>query len=220
MEEGFKMKGKSKLSKIFGKKRIIALAGNKHTGKTNNLIHLIEDFRKYNKTTEIYSYGLPGSVQKYLKLNYKVQEISSLTHLVKKKDCIIIVDEFQKLKLNDRRYKDTLDMFIDFIYHNNVYCILSSPNIREFNSIIGSIIERWLLKDVSLDSCVRGSQLRKIVDTYKGRYKTLGDISIEKGELLLINDEKEIIIKCPYVKEADSKKDNIDIWSIEKEVKK
>lgn len=191
----------NKLKKCFGNKRIIGLAGNKNSGKTNNLIHLIQDFQKSHKTVKIFAYGMEAKIIRYL----KIQEISSLEHLIKKKDCLIIIDEFQMLKLNHRKYKDTLNEFIDFVYHNNVYVILSTPNIREFNSIIGGVIEKWLLKDIRIDQCINGSQLKQIVEAYKGRYKTLGSISIDKDRLLVINDTQETVIYCPYIVEADTK---------------
>ena len=200
-----------KLGTIFGKCRIVALAGEKSTGKTNNLVSLIVDYRKYNKTTKIYAYGMPESVMKYLvKLN--VEEISSISHLIGKENSILILDEFQRLKLNDRRHKDELNSFIDFVYHQNVYTILSSPNIREFNSVIGGVIERWLLKNVRKDMCVNGSQLKKIVEKYVGRQKELDSISVPVDKLLLINDEKEILIHCDYIKEADSKTGQVNLF--------
>jgi len=193
-----------KLKTIFKDCRIVALAGLKNTGKTNNLVFLIKELREKNKDIPVFAFGMPNQVMDYLK-KLKVEEISSLRQLVKKRNCLLVLDEFQKLKLNDRRYKDDLDDFIDFVYHNNVYVILSSPNIREFNSIIGGIIEKWLLKSVRKDNCVNGSQLKKIIESYKGRYKSLGALEIPVNELLVVNDEKEITINCPYVKEADSK---------------
>ena len=127
--------------------------------------------------------------------------------MVEKKDCILILDEFQKLKLNDRRNKDQLREFVDFVYHKNVYVILSSPDIREFNSVIGGFIEKWLLKSVNIDQCINGSQLKKVIDQYKGKCRLLGNIETAKNELLLINDNQEQIIKCDYEKDADHKKD-------------
>jgi len=194
-----------KIQKAFGTKKIIALVGEKNSGKSNNLTHLIENFRKHNKTTSIYAYGMPEALINYLK-KFGVKEISSLKHLIKKENCLIIIDEMQKLKLNDRRYKDTLQEFVDFVYHNNVWVILSSPNIREFNSVIGGVIERWLLKDIRIDQCIRGSQLRQVIEDYKGRYKSLGSISIDKDKLLVIDESEEMIIRCPYVEGADTKK--------------
>ena len=199
------------LKEIFGDQRIIALAGEKHSGKTNNLIYLIKDLRQKMPTLPIYVYGMPQDVMQYLK-TLKVEEISELKHLLGKKNCVLILDEYQKLKLNDRRYKDALASFIDFVYHNNVYTILSSPNIREFNSIIGGVIERWLLKTVKKDSCINGSQLKRIIENYKGSWKSIDSIVLPKDKLLLINDEKEIVIDCPYVKEADSKLSNVNLF--------
>lgn len=201
---------KNKLQEVFGDKRIVGLAGEKSSGKTNNLVYLIQQFRNINKTP-IYVYGMPVEVMNYLK-TINIKEISSLKHLVKKRDCILIIDEFQKLRLNDRRYKEQLGDFIDFVYHNNVYVVFSSPNIREFNSVIGGVIEKWILKTVREDLCINGSQLKKIIREYKGKYKSLGCIELPKNELLIINEEEEKVIICDYVKEADNKKTNIDIF--------
>jgi len=199
------------LKKIFDGCRIVGLAGEKNTGKTNNLISLIKEYREKNKETPIYVYGMPKEVMSYL-TKLKVKEISCIAHLARKRDCLLIIDEFQKLKLNDRRHKDELNTFVDFVYHNNVYTILASPNIREFNSVIGGVIERWLLKNVRLDMCVNGSQLKKVIENYKGRHKDLDVIELELWELLLINEEEEIVLNCDYIKEADNKKGQVKLF--------
>lgn len=200
-----------KLKTIFKDARIVALCGDKNTGKTNNLVSLIVDYRKTNKETDIFAYGMPKEVMTFLK-KLNVKEISSLKHLINKKDCFLIVDEFQKLKLNDRRYKDDLNEFVDFVYHSNVFTILSSPNIREFNTVIGGIIDKWLLKSTRVDKCVNGSQLKKEIVDYKGNLKKLGHLSVPQDKLLLINDDYEKVIKCKYIKEADTKTKNIELF--------
>jgi hypothetical protein len=202
-----------KLQKIFGDKRIVGLAGEKDSGKTNNLVDLVADLRKENPKVEIYAFGIEEGVMKILKEKYNVKEISELRHLIGKKNCILLLDEFQKLKLNDRRYKDELDNFIDFIYHNNAYVVFSSPNIREFNSIIGGVIEVWVLKSIRIDKCNNGSQLKKAIQDYKGKYKILNSIQIPKDKLLVINDEEEMTIDCPYIKEVDLKKNQKNIFA-------
>jgi len=206
----------NKLKEIFGNGRILGLAGIKNSGKTNNLVSLIVDYRKYHVDTPIYAFGMPNEVMEFLK-KIGVKEISSLKHLVKKKSCLLILDEFQKLKLGDRRYKDDLDEFVDFVYHNNVYVILCSPNIREFNSIIGGVIEKWLLKSVKPDMCINGCQLKKVIEAYKGRYKSLGTIEMPVDKLLVINEEQEMVVNCEYVEQADNKKTNQDIFKIVRE---
>jgi len=200
----------NKLKEIFGDKRIVGLAGEKSSGKTNNLVRLVKDFRNKKKDVEIYAYGMPTMVMDYLK-ELNVEEISSLKHLVHKKNCILLIDEFQKLKLNDRRHKDSLNEFVDFVYHNNVWVIFSSPNIREFNSVIGGVIERWLLKTVRIDMCINGSQLKKVIDEYQGKYKSLGAIEVPKDKILIINDHKELIVTCRYLPEADNKLANENV---------
>ena len=196
---------------IFKDCRIAGLAGNKNTGKTNNLFFLLQEFRKENKDLMIYAYGIPEALKPLL-LELDVLEISSLKQMVGKKGSLFIIEEMQRLKLNDRRYKDALGEFVDFIYHNNNYCLLSSPAIREFNSVIGGIIEKWLLKSINLDDCINGSQLKKAVEEYKGKFKSLGDITLKREDILLINNEKEIILTCGYVEAADLKKSLIKVF--------
>jgi hypothetical protein len=202
----------SKLAEIFKNSRIVALAGEKNSGKTNNLIYLIKEFRETDKKTPIYVFGMPDSVMKYLRTKLNVKEISQLRHLIQKKDCLLILDECQKLKLNDSRYREELDEFTDFVYHNNVYVILSSPNIRSFNSVIGGVVEKWLLKSVKVDECINGSQLKKVILNYKGRYKEMDCLEMPKNEILVVNNCEELVIDCDYVSEADDKKANINIF--------
>lgn len=202
----------SKLKIIFGDSRVVGLAGSKNSGKTNNLMSLIKEFREDNKETAIYVYGLDEITLNWIKKIGKVYEISSLEQLSDKKDSLIIIDEFQKLRLNDKRYKDLLNDFIDFVYHNNNWVILSSPSVREFNSIIGGKIERWALKDINCSDLVNGSQLKNAVISYNGRYKIINDIRIEKSKILIINREFEKEIELAYIKEVDSKIKAKDIF--------
>ena len=114
--------------------------------------------------------------------------------------------------MNDRRYKDLLNQFVDFIYHKNNRVILCSPSLREFNTIIGGKIEKWILKSMKLNSLINGSQLKFILMSYKGRYKSINDLVIPKCEILVINDKHEKIIKVDYIKKADSKSSQKDIF--------
>ena len=84
-----------KLKELFGDKRIVALAGEKHSGKTNNIVSLLLDFRQQNKETPIYVYGLPAEVIELLQ-KHNIIEISDLQQLINKKDCLLILDEYQR----------------------------------------------------------------------------------------------------------------------------
>lgn len=206
------MEEENKLKYLFNEARVVGLAGDKDSGKTNNLMDLLRDFRKWNKETPIYVYGLNDITFNWVKKLGKVFEISSLEQFSNKKDSLIIVDEFQKLRLNDRRYKELLDDFIDFICHNNNWIIFSSPNVREFNSIIGSKIECWALKSMRSSSLVNGSQLKDAVLSYSGRYKSLNNLDIPKNKILIFNNDFEKEIELNYIKEIDNKVKNKNIF--------
>ena len=198
---------------IFGDNKIIGLAGSKNSGKTNNLMQALKQFRETNKETPIYVYGLDNHTLKWIMTLGNVFEISSLKQLSDKTDALFILDEFQRLHLNDRRQKDVLDDFIDFIYHKNNWVIFTSPNLREFNSIIGSKIEGWCIKSLRVDSLVNGSQLKDVAKDYSGRFKSLGRITLRKNEMLVINEEYEKVLTFDYIEKIDKKKENIDIFA-------
>lgn len=205
------------IEQVFGKYRIAGLVGDKSTGKTNNLMALLKDFRIKNKATPIYVYGLDDITMDWAKRLGRVFEVSSMEQLADKKDSLVILDEMQRLKLNDRRYTDEKNEFVDFICHNNNWAILSGPNLREFNSNVGGIIERWLLKTMKLSSLVNGSQLKDTVMKYNGRYKVLGNIEIPNNKLLVINDDCELVVELDYIKEIDNKVKNVNIFTLKKE---
>lgn len=209
-----------KIKELFGNARVVGIAGEKSSGKTNNIIALIEDFRKNNSETPIYVYGFDHRALSWLKNMGNVYEFSSINHLSGKQDSLIIVDEFQKLNLNNKRYKAKLDALIDFIYHDNNWLILSSPGLREFNSIIGGKVERWALKNVRVANLVNGSQLKEAVVSYNGRFKSIDDLHIPKDTLLVINEDYEKLIELRYIPEVDFKQGNIDIFKVEEKVKK
>ncbi len=207
------------IKEIFGNKKIIGLAGNKSEGKTNNLMALVKDFRKKNKITPIYVYGLNEICLNWLEKFGNIYEFSSMDQLIDKENSLIIIEEFQRLKLNDRRYRDILNEFIDFIYHNNNWVIFSSPNLREYNSVIGGKIERWILKSLSSRDLINGCQLKEEVLNYNGRFKILKNIRIDKNKILVINKDYEKVLKFEYIEDVDDKKENIDIFS-SKDIKK
>ena len=208
-----------KLAKIFGDKRIVGYAGNRNVGKTNNIVALIEDFRKYNKETKIYVFGFDNTTYAYLKKLGNILAINSLDQLVNKKDSLFIIDEMQKLHLSDKRYKDLINDFINMIYHpeNNNKLILCSPNLREFNSVIGSKIEVWVVKSIRFSDLINGSPLKNAVSNYQGVYKQLNDIIMPFDKLLVLNADVELVIDLKYVKKVDTKKGIKDIfWSDKK----
>lgn len=208
-----KMKGESIFKQIFGDKRIVGLAGSKNVGKTNNLVSAIVDLRERGIKTKIYAYGLDQPTFKFLN-KYGVDKVTNLNQLINKRNAILILDEFQDLHLNDPKYRKKLGNFSNFVYHKkrNIKVIFCSPDPKEFNSVIGSIIERWLIKSIRVDQCINGSQLKKAIEDHGDQNeKVFDNIIIEPNEAVLINDEKGITIDFPYIKEADQKQDLLEL---------
>ena len=201
---------------MFGKYHIVGFAGSKNEGKTNNLIAAMIDFRKTNKETKIYYYGFDKEVSEWISLNISdAEELSSLAQYNSKdkKKSLFIIDEFQRLQLNDRRYRDLVSDFVNLVYHQNNWLILSSPDLKEFNTIIGSKIERWVLKSLRTDELVRGSQLKMAALSYKGAggFGGLG-LQVGKNEAIIINEDKELVLRFDYIEEADNKRELNNIF--------
>ena len=204
------------LKQIFKHKRVVAIAGNRHQGKTNNILRLIYDYRQdekrqkkpLKKRLKIYAYGLPcDEAIENLMIKLDIIRISSLEQIANKKDCLLVLDEFQILKLNDRRNKDLLVKLMAKIYHpeQNNYILFCSPTTREYNTVISGYIEAWLLKSMSLSDCINGSQLKNALLKYKGHYNQMDYYDIPKYKLLFLNDDCDIVFDCPYLAEADNK---------------
>jgi len=64
------------------------------------------------------------------------------------------------------------------------------------------------ITSVRPDMCVNGSQLKKVIKDYKGRFKSLGAIVVPVDKLLVINENEELVISCKYIPEADNKLSN------------
>lgn len=207
-----------KLKEVFGDKRIVGIAGEKSSGKTNNICCLLKDFRKHNKDTPIYIYGFDEITVNWLMKLGNVYVFSNMKQLRRKSNCLIVIDEFQRLKLGNRRYKEVLDDFSDMIYHyeRNNWAILSTPNLREFNSVIGAKIERYCVKSLDIDDLVNGSQLKEAAESYQGEYRAGQVLEIPKDKLLIINDEYEKSVSLEHIKEIDNKVKNINIFEVKK----
>lgn len=206
------------LKEVFGDRRIVGFAGEKSSGKTNNLMALVKDFRQHNKDTPIYVFGLEQSALDWILKFKNVYEINGLSQLSNKRDALFILDEMQLLKVNSRKHTEMLDKFVDFIYHHNNWVVLTSPSLREFNSIIGGKIQRWILKSMNISDLVNGSQLKDVAVNYNGRCKSLDSIEVDKDKILIINDEHEKVIELEYIKEVDSKLKNVNIFEIDKKL--
>ncbi len=207
------------LKQVFNNNRIVGLIGNSHTGKTNNLIYLIKEFKKANRKAGVVVYGFNKESTDYLK-KIGCETADSLEQLSLARNKLVCLDEFQRLNLSDKRYKQVSQEFFDFIFHNNNWLILSSPNLSEFNKMVCRRVDAWLVKELHVKDLVNGSKVKVVCNDYKGYVKSLGRFNVGKGELLFISSKTTELLTIPYIKAVDGKKANVDIFKVEKVKKK
>jgi len=201
------------LKKVFEKNRIVGVIGNPNSGKSNNIIALVESFLKVNSTANVIIYGFNQQSTAYLKkLGCKTAD--SLTQLSLARNSLIVLDEFQKLHLSDKRYRELSQEFFDFIFHNNNWLMLSSPNLAEFNKLVCRRVDAWLIKELYTKDLVNGSKVKTVCEDYKGFAKSLGRFNIEKNEVLLLSDVTSEILTLPYIKDVDGKLNNPNIFDV------
>ena len=209
-----KPKGEPLLKKVFEcGARIVGLAGSGSSGKTNCLIYLLLDFHQHCPDIEIYVYGLGEFVTNWTIKNLNAIEISSIDHLSSRSNSIICIDECHLLNLSSRKHQEEISAFAAFINHSNNFCILSTANTREFNLNLGSIVDKWLIKTLKFDSLINGSPLKKALINYRGRFKRLKDVIVPIGKLLILSEDREVILDIPYLKEIDTKMNLSDLFS-------
>ena len=121
---------------------------------------------------------------------------------------MFVLDEAQKLHLHDRRQRDIIDNITAMIYHEELdnYLLISSPQLRTFNRQVCSMVETWLIKTVKANSCVNGSQLKNIIEEYKGDYKGYKSVIMKPNNLLVWHKSENVVLDCAKVEEIDTKK--------------
>jgi len=203
------------LKKIFKDNRIVGVVGNPNSGKTNNVIFLIKQFIEANPKANVVIYGFNQLSTNYLtKLGCVV--VNSLAQISLSQNSLIVLDEFQKLRISDKRYRELSQEFFDFIYHNNNWLLLSSPNLAEFNKLICRRVDAWLIKELYVNDLVNGSRVKTVCMDFKGFIKALGRFNVKKNEMLFLTDITSEKFVIPYLKDVDGKIINIDIFSVPK----
>jgi len=199
-----------KYKEIFDKPKVIAVIGNVNEAKSNLLYHIITDLRT-SGDFELYTYGMRMEIK-------NSKKIHSVNELERIKNSIIILDEVMSLwDLDNRMAKRQIESTLRLINHNNNILVISAlpENMKKF--ICGKI-DQYLFKKCTLSDFIQGSRASRIVKNYKGIELGTSLLSIEKGEVLLFDGLHYNKLEVPYLKEFDSKKDNVEI--VKKIVKK
>ncbi|MFA7287240.1 MAG: hypothetical protein WC055_00010 [Melioribacteraceae bacterium] len=193
--------------------RVAGLAGVGSSGKTNSIMYLLKNFHDLCPSVQIYTYGLTERTQEWATKNLKAIEVSCISHLSDKTNSIFFLDEVHLLGLSDRAKVSEVKAFASFLNHSNNYVVLSTSNIKEYNSTLCSIIGVWLLKTVKLNMTTNGTDLKRSIRDYRGRYKRLDDVILPVNKLLVLSDQRELVIDMEYIPEIDGKAELPDLFA-------
>jgi len=199
------------ISKLFNSPFIGAIIADANQGKSNFIYHII---KKLNSRYDfnLYTYGLKSDVK-------GANKIYSLDELERIRDSVIFLDEFYDLfDLEDRHNKSIAERTLRLLFHNNNIIILSGlpENYKKFISAKVSIT---FYKQCTFEDFVNGSSSKKKILKYHGSKRGSSILHMGKDECLIYDGNHYYDYKIPYLKERDSKRNNVSIL-VEKSVVK
>lgn len=199
-----------KVIDLFDKPRVLGLIGDRNTGKSMVLAHLIETLDSVGAKFSLYSYGLPeefGEGKNHTRI-YSIEELETIH------DSVIILDEAaQLLDFDSRQKKQQIEEFLRLINHNNNFLIicLLPENAKKF---ISNKINTFLFKRVTIGDCVNGSFVKRVITSYSGNEKGSFVLSLSQDKALIYNGEHYSKLNIPYYENYDVKKGNRPIVEI------
>ena len=190
------------LLKLFDKPKMIGICSDDNEGKSMTLYYLIQ-FLKKNFNFRLFSYGLRLSVGE--------QKIHSIEELEKITGSVVILDEFFTiLDLEDRKKRRHIENTLRLIHHNNNIVILAGvpENFKKFISAKLSVI---FFKRITLGDFINGSRIKNICVNYNGTEIGSSMLNMGIDEALVFDGEHYNKINIPYLKEKDTKLQNVGI---------
>jgi len=190
------------LNKLFNEPKIIGVCSDVNEGKSMTLYYLIK-FLKDNFNFKLFSYGLRSSVGE--------QKIYSIEELEKIRDSVVVLDEFfTLLDLEDRKKRRDIESTLRLIHHNNNILILAGvpENFKKFISAKLSVV---FLKRITLGDFINGSRIKNICVNYSGIEMGSSVLDIKINECLVFDGKHYSKIQIPYLKEYDTKLENVGI---------
>jgi len=188
---------------------LYGIVGSTNSGKSNTLLYLIEIFKKEReKNDKNYNIICSFNHSFYRSMVKGVKHIFTLKDLELCYNSVIFIDEFHELfKLHNPREVVKVKKILNNIFHqNNIIFLCSTPNF--FNQFLSSKIDKFFIHKIDYDEIVNGSQLKKFINELSGDFVGVYNFKLNKGECFFNNE----ILKIPYKKKYDKKKDYKKIW--------
>lgn len=155
---------------------IVIIAGS-DTGKTNLAFYFAECCSHKTK----YTLGYPAKIEGY-------KQIWDVNDLFQLRDCLVIIDEFQKyFKRNGRHGNDALEETLDFAEHRGIKLILTSNSNQAIDRELEAKIKIWVLKKVNIHTLKQGGMCKVAMRSIKHPEITSAGISFDNSQYLWYN---------------------------------
>lgn len=202
------------IEKLFRKSRTIGVVGNVGVGKTHlALVEIIKLKKKY-PNIKVYVYGVEKSLKPILK-RYNIEFLHNKEDLLdlKIKNSVLFIDEFCDLfsvRTQDKQL-DRIKRFFNRIDHLNDYLMISSAQSGCWNKFMESLIRNYIVKEIDFQSLVNGTTLKRKVMGIESNsdYR----LELPNNEYFIISDDLTERDSFEYIRELDSKKENVDLFA-------
>ena len=191
-----------KITDLFNKPRIIGVAGDKNSGKSDLLYHIITTTQRENKFS-LYSYGL--------QLDLKEQKIYSVEELEKITNSVIVIDEFKNLLDTDNKKKfREIERTMRLIHHkNNVIILCGLP--ENYHKYLSAQLEIYIFKKSTLGDFINNCTLKNIAMAYNGIERGSRVLDIPINQAMIFDGQHYSMMDVPYLSEFDTKAKNVPI---------
>lgn len=187
----------------FNAPKIIGIVSDPNEGKSNLAHYLIKELKE-NYTFKLYTYGFRTEIS-------GTPQIFSIREVEEIRDSIIFIDEFYTLfDLEDRRKKMMVENTLRLLFHNNNILVLIGVG-ENFKKFVSGKLNTIFFKKVTFSDLINGSSMKRAIQDYKGYEKGSAVLNLKKNEVIVYNGKNYRKFLVPYLKEADSKVDNVSI---------
>jgi len=191
------------ITKLFKKPCVISIIGDVNSGKSNFLYYVIAKLKLKSKF-KLYTYGLKSRLA-------NATEIYSISELERIRDSIIILDEVMTLfDLDNRKIKKQIENTLRLINHNNNILVLCGVP-ENFKKFLSGKVDYIMYKRVTFEDFINGSRVKNVVMNFRGIERGTTLLDLKTNEVLIFDGLHYTKQNVPYIRQYDSKKNNVNI---------
>jgi hypothetical protein len=194
------VKNRSRLLELYTEPRVVGIIGDIGSSKSNTAYFIIDQLLEIYDMN-LYTFGL----RKKIKGSIAIFQVSELERL---RNAIVFLDEANLLlDIENRTKKKKIQEMFQLLAHNNCHVTLISPP-NTFKKFLSAKLDAMILHEITIAQCINRSYVADTVQTYSGLERGSTMLSLQRGKAILFDGLHYHPVSIPYMKDADTKKDN------------